>query len=109
MRFVLVLVVLVSAVATAAADPVTVVSGAASDELVASVAKVRGAMAICWQRKPPASIRIALTVAAGGEVTKATAKTKGAAAQCAAGILAVSTVAVAKAWKGVVAIEPASG
>ena len=107
MRTVVVLAVLAVA-APAAAGPVTVVSGGSSDELVASLGKVRGQMAVCWQRKPPATIKIALTVATSGEVSKATAKTKGAAAQCAAGILAVSTLAVEKAWKGVIAIEPAA-
>jgi hypothetical protein len=88
--------------------PVSVVQGKSSDDLIASIATVRGQMTVCWQRKPPAVIKVALVVGADGTVTKATAKTKGAAAQCAAGILAVSTLAVEKAWKGTVAIEPSS-
>jgi hypothetical protein len=106
MRVLLALVMIAASAVTAAADPVKVVTGAKRDDLVASVAQVRGLMSVCWQRKPPATIKIALTVAASGDVTKATAKTKGAAAQCAAGILAVSTLAIDAAWKGVVAIEP---
>jgi outer membrane biosynthesis protein TonB len=88
--------------------PVSIVSGKASDDLVSSLQTVRGQMTVCWQRKPPAQIKVALVVGADGTVTKATAKTKGAAAQCAAGILAVSTLSVEKAWKGTIAIEPSS-
>jgi hypothetical protein len=102
----IVVALLVLAATPAAADPVTVVTGKKSEELVASIAKVRGQMSVCWQRKPPATIKIALTVAASGDVTKATAKTKGAAAQCAAGILAVSTLTVGTSWKGVIAVQP---
>lgn len=108
MRLLLVALLLVAAVTPAAADPVTVVSGPKDgrDELVASIAKVRGLMTVCWQRKPAAAVKIAITVGTDGAVTKSAAKSKGPAAQCAAGILAVSTLsAPAKKWTGVVAIE----
>lgn len=91
----------------AAADPVKLSGGPAdSDATIAALEKTRGLMTVCWQRKPPATVKITLAVAASGEVTKAAAKTKGPAAQCAAGILAVATLApAAKAWKGTVEIE----
>ena len=94
---------LLAAPGRAAADGVTLVSGPAGDRdaIVASVEQVRSLMTVCWQRKPPASVKVTLAVAASGEVTKATARTKGPAAQCAAGLLAVSTLAATrKAWKG---------
>jgi hypothetical protein len=73
---------------------------------IAALTRVHGQMALCWQGKPPAAVTIKLSVAKSGQVTKATAKTKGAAAQCAAGILAVSTLAPqAKAWKGTVTLQ----
>jgi hypothetical protein len=62
---------------------------------------------VCWQRKPPASVQIKLTVGKTGDVTSATAKTKGVHAQCAAGILAVQSLGTG-AWKGVIAIESTS-
>jgi len=95
---------------SAAADPVTV-SGNQDASTLAALTKARQQMAVCWQRKPPATVTIKLAVAKDGQVTKATAKTKGGAAQCAAGILAVSTLAPsAKAWKGsVVLASDASG
>src|SRR5687768_18405088 len=96
-------------VGAARAGKVKLLKGPADDEVVAALEKVRGQMAVCWQRKPPATVTINLTVAASGEVTKATAKTKGTAAQCAAGILAVSTLAPsAKKWSGAVQITTAS-
>ena len=93
--------------APAAADPVKLAGGPADSEAtVAALERARGLMTVCWQRKPPAKVKIALAVAASGEVTKATAKTRGPAAQCAAGILAVATLApAAKAWKGTVELE----
>ncbi len=95
----------------AAADGVTVSGAPAADRdaIVASIEGVRSLMTVCWQRKPPAAVKITVAVAASGEVTKATAKTKGAAAQCAAGLLAVSTLAPGgKAWKGTVEIASVS-
>jgi TonB family protein len=102
---------LAAAVTPAAADPVTLSQGPAADRdaIVASLATARSLMGVCWQNKPPASVKIAVSVAATGEVTNAAAKTKGAAAQCAAGILAVSTLApTKKAWKGVVELATAA-
>jgi hypothetical protein len=97
--------------APAVAEPVTLTGAPAadSDAITGSIAQARTLMAVCWQRKPPATVKVALAVAATGEVTKATAKTKGPAAQCAAGILAVQTLApAAKAWKGTVELATAS-
>lgn len=107
----LTIVALVAAAAPAAAEPVKLVKGPAADRdaIVGAVEKARAQMAVCWQRTPPATVRIKLEVAASGEVTSAKAETKGAAAQCAAGILAVSTLAPSKkAWKGEVELVPAA-
>jgi hypothetical protein len=95
--------------AAARAEKVKLLKGPADGEVLAALERVRGQMAVCWQRKPPATVTINLAVAASGEVTKATARTKGTAAQCAAGILAVSTLApTAKKWSGSVQITTAS-
>ncbi|MCA9678260.1 MAG: AgmX/PglI C-terminal domain-containing protein [Kofleriaceae bacterium] len=104
---------LVASSGRAAADPVSFASGgpggAAADDAVAALGQVRALMAVCWQRQPPSEVQVAIAVDKHGVVTSATAKTKGGAAQCAAGILAVSTLApTRKAWKGVVAIRSAS-
>jgi hypothetical protein len=106
-RGILLVVALLFAARPAAADPVKLTGGPADKEqTIAALEKARGLMTVCWQRKPPAAVKVTLAVAASGEVTKATAKTKGAAAQCAAGILAVATLApAAKAWKGTVELE----
>ena len=91
----------------AAAEPVELTGGPADkEETIAALEKARGLMTVCWRRKLPATVKVALAVAASGEVTRATAKSKGPAAQCAAGILAVATLApAAKAWKGTVELE----
>src|SRR5688572_33370574 len=83
--------------APVAAEPVVLTGAPAADAdaITGSLAQARTLMAVCWQRKPPATVKITLQVAASGEVTRATAKTKGPAAQCAAGILAVQTLAPA--------------
>lgn len=97
---------------TASANPVSVTGAPMLDKgaTVASIENVRALMGVCWQKKPPATVKIAVSVSATGDVVKATAKTKGAAAQCAAGILAVSTLTPpAKAWKGTITIESAAG
>jgi len=97
--------------APAAAEPVTVSGAPAADRdaIVGAIEQARTLMAPCWRRKPPATVTVALSVAASGEVVKATAKTRGAAAQCAAGLLAVATLpATAKPWKGTVALASAS-
>lgn len=95
------------AAAPAAAEKVKVSGGPRdASATIAALEQARTMMAVCWQKRPPARVKIAVSVAASGEVTKATAKTKGAAAQCAAGILAVSTLAPsAKAWRGTVDVE----
>ena len=98
--------------APAAAGPVGFASGGPAgeqDAVIASLEQARTLMTVCWRKPAPATIKVELAVDAAGEVTKAVAKTKGAAAQCAAGILAVSTLpATGKKWKGVVELKPAA-
>jgi hypothetical protein len=78
--------------------------------IVGTLEQARARMGVCWVRTPPATVQVALEVAASGEVTRATAKSKGPAAQCAAGILAVATLAPSgKAWKGTVELTTAAG
>jgi hypothetical protein len=112
-RGLLVIALVLSSPAVAAAGPVSFASGgpgaAANDEVLASIAQARTLMTVCWRKAPPATVKVELAVDAAGEVTKAVAKTKGAAAQCAAGILAVSTLAsTGKKWKGVVELKAAA-
>lgn len=91
--------------AAAAAGAVLASGGPAPgerDAVLRSLEEVRLAMQVCWQRARPAMVKVKVAVAASGVVTKATVVTKGEAAQCAAGVLAVSTLAPsAKAWTGV--------
>lgn len=111
MRRAIVVFLICAAAGPAAAQSVTVTGAPAADRdaIVGSLEKARGLMGVCWARKAPERVQIALAVAASGEVTKATAKTRGPAAQCAAGILAVSTLAPSgKAWKGTVAVKTAA-
>ena len=91
--------------APAAAD-VTIVKGGPRGDgrglADGALAEASKAMAVCWRAPTKGPVRIAVTVAAGGAVT-ARAVSKGAAAQCAAGVLAVWTVP-GGAWKGEVEI-----
>jgi hypothetical protein len=64
-------------------------------------------MVVCWRGTPPASVRVAVAVDGGGAVT-ASAVSGGAAAQCAAGVLAVWTVPGGP-WKGEVDIASRVG
>lgn len=93
------------AAAPAAAD-VAIVKGAPRGDARAladgALAEAHKAMAVCWRAKVNGPLRVAVTVAADGAVA-ARAITKGAAAQCAAGILAVWKVP-GGAWKGEVEI-----
>lgn len=105
MRLCLALAALAAAPTLAAAD-VTIVKGGppADGEALATgaLAEAGKAMAVCWRAPAKGAIRVAVTVGADGAVT-ASAVTKGGAAQCAAGILAVWTVP-GGAWKGEVEI-----
>ncbi len=111
-RLVVASLVLAASAGAAAAGPVAFTSGGPgrdAADVLASLAQARSLMTVCWRKQPPASVKIELAVDAAGDVSKAVAKTKGAAAQCAAGILAVSTLApTGKKWKGVVEIKAAA-
>lgn len=95
--------------AMAAAD-VSIVKGgppAAGKGLAAgALAEAGKAMAVCWRAPVKGAVRVAVQVDGDGAVT-ASAISKGAAAQCAAGILAVWTVP-GGAWKGEVEIGAAA-
>ncbi len=56
-----------------------------------ALAEAGKAMGVCWRAPVKGAVRVAVEVAGDGAVT-ASAISKGAAAQCAAGILAVWTV-----------------
>lgn len=69
-------------------------SGSARSELTRSLGAVRSDLAVCLRGgRVPRSIRVELSVGADGRVGKSRAVTAGAAAQCVAGILAVSALA----------------
>jgi outer membrane biosynthesis protein TonB len=94
---------LVSAVA--AAGPAAIVKGgpkADKGKVEAALNSAVGSMGVCWRKAPPPKVTVKLAVAADGAVT-ATAATKNAAAQCAAGVLAVWSIP-GGAWSGDVEI-----
>ncbi|MBK9036653.1 MAG: TonB C-terminal domain-containing protein [Myxococcales bacterium] len=99
------LVALALGAAPATAD-VTIVKGGPGGDPRAladgALAEASKAMAVCWRVPTKGAVRVAVTVAADGGVI-ARAVSKGAAAQCAAGILAVWTIP-GGAWKGEVEI-----
>lgn len=91
--------------ALAAAGPATIVKGGPRSDkakVEAALGSAVGSMSVCWRKAPPASVTVKVAVAADGAVT-ATAVTKNAAAQCAAGVLAVWTIP-GGAWSGEVEI-----
>jgi len=67
-----------------------------------ALAEAGKAMTVCWRARPAGTVRVAVTVAADGTVG-AKPISKGAASQCAAGILAVWSVP-GGAWTGEVEI-----
>jgi outer membrane biosynthesis protein TonB len=94
---------LVSAVA--AAGPAAIVKGgpkADKGKVEAALNSAVGSMGVCWRKAPPPKVTVKLAIAADGAVT-ATAATKNAAAQCAAGVLAVWSIP-GGAWSGDVEI-----
>ncbi len=94
--------------AGAAAAPAIVKGGPKADRprVDAALTAAQMAMGVCWRGSPPAKVNVKITVAAGGAVT-ATAVTKGGAAQCAAGVLAVWTLP-GGAWSGELEITAGS-
>lgn len=90
--------------APAARADVAIGKGTPPDRALAdgALAEAGKAMAVCWRVKPAGPIKVAIAVAGDGAVT-AKALTKGNAAQCAAGILAVWSIP-GGAWKGEVEI-----
>lgn len=82
----------------AAADVVVVKGGALRATAAAALAEAERAMIVCWRAAPPATVRIALAIDGRGLVT-ASPVTPAAAAQCAAGVLAVWQVP-GGAWSG---------
>lgn len=92
--------------ALATAGPAAIVKGgprADKGKVEAALNAAVGSMSVCWRKSPPASVTVKVAVAADGAVT-ATPLTKNAAAQCAAGVLAVWTVP-GGAWSGEVEIK----
>lgn len=107
LRLVLAAAALCAGTSIASAD-VVIVKGAPRDRGLAegALAEAGKAMAVCWRAPTAGAVRVAVTVAGSGAVT-AKAISKGGAAQCAAGILAVWTVP-GGAWKGEVEIGGAA-
>ena len=98
---------MLAALAPARADVVVVKGGALRATATAALAEAERAMIVCWRAMPPTTVRIALAIDARGIVT-ATAVTPAAAAQCAAGVLAVWQVP-GGAWQGEVDIASRIG
>lgn len=91
--------------AVAAAGPASIVKGGPRSDrakVEASLDAAARAMSVCWRKSPPATVNVKVAVAADGAVT-ATPTSRNAAAQCAAGVLAVWTVP-GGAWSGEVEI-----
>lgn len=66
--------------------------------------RIAPALEVCWRGDRPGTIKVSLSVAGDGAVTRSKHKTKGAAAQCAAGVLAVQSLpATGKKYAVVVA------
>jgi hypothetical protein len=103
-----VVVVVLALASTASADRVIrVATLPAKVDRAAVDAALDGAfrhMTPCF-RKGGGTVEVKLEVGADGEVTKATAVGKGGAAQCAAGLLAVTAFPAGPAWKGTVAVD----
>jgi outer membrane biosynthesis protein TonB len=100
------LVVWLIAPAVAAAGPATITKGGPKSDkakVESALNAAAGAMSVCWRKSPPASVSVKVSVAADGAVTAAPAA-KSAAAQCAAGVLAVWTIP-GGAWSGEVDIK----
>lgn len=89
---------LLVAAPAARADVVVVKGGALRPPALAALAEAERAMIVCWRAAPPTTVRVALAIDARGLVT-ASAVTPAAAAQCAAGVLAVWQVP-GGAWRG---------
>lgn len=82
---------------TSHAEPVRIVEGGPrAAKHSAAIKKELGAitptLAVCWRGERPAEVEVELAVDARGQVTSSRQITAGAAAQCAAGILAVHTL-----------------
>lgn len=104
-----VLVVSMSVPAVATAGPASIVKGGPGKDkgkVEAALNSAVGSMGVCWRKAPPPSVTVKLVIAADGAVT-ATAATRTAAAQCAAGVLAVWTIP-GGAWSGEVEITTGS-
>lgn len=89
----------------AAAGPASIVKGGPRSDkakVEAALNSAVGSMGVCWRKTPPPSVTVKLAIAADGAVI-ATAATRTAAAQCAAGVLAVWTIP-GGAWSGEVEI-----
>ncbi len=79
--------------AGAIAGPTIVKGGPKADrpKVESALAVAAAAMGVCWRGSPPAKVTVKVAVAADGAVIS-TAVTRAAAAQCAAGVLAVWTL-----------------
>lgn len=80
----------------ARADGARVISGGPagkSPELSGAIDGMRaGALSVCWRGKRDATVRVAVKVGRGGQITASTHRSGGAVGQCAAGVLAVQTL-----------------
>ena len=99
---------------TAAADGVSIASGgpkSAGDRalLVSAIGSISGELGVCFRGKRPRTVRIELNISASGEVARARQKSKGAVAQCVAGVLAIQTLRVRGAYSVTVDVPTSRG
>ncbi len=83
-------------ITTARAGSVRIVRGvpaASRARVVRSLRALAGRLEVCWRGARPRALRVEVSVGAAGRVTRSKQKTRGATAQCAAGVLAVQTLA----------------
>ena len=91
--------------AFAAAGPAAIIKGgpkADKPKVEAALNAAAAAMGVCWRNAPPPKVTVKLAIAADGAVIS-TAATRNAAAQCAAGVLAVWSIPGGP-WSGEVEI-----
>jgi TonB family protein len=81
---------------------------AAKQQALTALSAIAPALRVCWRGSPPARVTVAIEVDRRGRITRAAAERGGAAAQCAAGILAVHELAPGAAWTATLRIDTAT-
>lgn len=106
----LVALISVVAIGEAEAGMLDVVSGGPGG-LEASLARIEPAVGVCFATgRSRSAVKVRITVAAGGQVVAASPVSRGAVAQCVAGVLAVQSVSGARRnYTAVISADPGGG